>query len=269
MQLKFRAGRFCRHKTGAQYNVLLSEPPQTQYDLRFNLLGIPVRVHPFFWLAALLLGLSANEKPALMLIWVGTVFVSILVHEMGHALAARAYGWPPSITLHGFGGLASYRPTYHSARNQILITAAGPSAGFLFAALILALIAASGHEVRFDPEFSSVLPIRFDLFGPRNLNFLIFDLLYVNIFWGLVNLLPVFPLDGGQVAREVLVLVHPADRLRQSLWLSVIVAAVVAVLAFTKLHDTYIAIFFAYLAYTSYTALQAYFGPGGGLGGSR
>lgn len=249
--------------------MLLAEPPRSQFDLNFSLLGIPVRIHPFFWVVALLMGLSTSEKPDRMLIWVGVVLVSILVHEFGHALTARSYGWPPAITLHGFGGLASYRPTYHSARSQILITAAGPGAGFLFAALILALIAASGHEVQFDREFSSVLPIRFQLYDSMPMNILLFDLLYVNIFWGLVNLLPVYPLDGGQVAREVLGLVNPADSVRQSLWLSVIVAAVVAVLAFTRLNDKFIAIFFAYLAYTSYSTLKAYFGPGGGLGGFR
>ena len=49
-------------------------------------------------------------------------------------------------------------------------------------------------------------------------------MLYVNIFWGLVNLLPVYPLDGGQIARELLELASPADGVRQSLWLSVIAA---------------------------------------------
>ena len=88
---------------------------------------------------------------------------------------------------------------------------------------------------------------------------LISDLLYMNIFWGLVNLLPIYPLDGGQISREVLATGQSvATALRQSLWLSVIVAAAVAVLAFTRLNDKYIAFFFAYMAYTSYSTLQAF-----------
>ena len=51
--------------------------------------------------------------------------------------------------------------------------------------------------------------------------------------------------------------------------LNTIAAGVIAVLAFTRLDDKYIAFFFAYLAYTSYSTLQATFGPGGGLGGYR
>lgn len=242
--------------------MLLAEPPQSPYDLHFSLLGIPVRVHPLFWAVALLFGLSGNQKPVDMLLWVGTVFVSILVHEMGHALAARSYGWPPRITLHSFGGLASYHPTFHNTRSQILITAAGPGAGFLFAGLIIASIALAGHRVIFGWQFG-LLPLRYEGFESDQLNMLIADLLYVNIFWGLINLLPVYPLDGGQISRELLALVSPADSVRQSLWLSVIAAAAVAVLAFTRLNDKYIAIFFAYLAYTSYSTLQA-FGSGSG-----
>lgn len=228
-----------------------------------------MRVHPFFWLAGLLLGLNGNQKPAEMLLWIGTFFVSIIVHELGHALTARAHGWEPWITLHGFGGLASYRPTYHSTRSQLLITAAGPGAGFLFAAVLLAAIAAAGHEVRFGWHFGTLLPVQFAGFASDRLNMLLSDLLFINIFWGLVNLLPVYPLDGGQISRELLELAHPADGVRQSLWLSVVTAVVVAILAFTKMHDHFVAFFFGYLAYTSYTALQQYFGPGGGLGRFR
>ncbi len=261
--------RDCGAKHTGAASVFLNEPPRTQYDLNFSLLGIPVRVHPMFWGIALLMGLGGNPKLPEMLMWVGTVFVSILVHEMGHALAARAFGWPPHITLHGFGGLASYRPSYHSPVSQILITAAGPAAGFAFALVICAAIAASGHRVTIDRDFGFVGPIYWDPYHSRWTDRLILDLLFVNIFWGLVNLLPIIPLDGGQIARELLGLANPRDGLRQALWLSVISAAVAAILAYTKLHDTYLTFLFAYLAYNSYTALQAMFGPGGGLGGFR
>jgi Zn-dependent protease len=222
-----------------------------------------------FWLVSLLLGLGGNPKPDQMLLWVGTVFVSIIVHEMGHALMARAHGWQPSITLHGFGGLASYRPTYHTTSSSLLISIAGPAAGFLFAAGVLATLMALGHRVEFDWPPLSRMPFTWEGFDSQRANMLVFFLLYVNIFWGLVNLLPVYPLDGGQIAREVLCVFNPSDGMRQSLWLSVIMAGAIAVLAFTRLDDKYIAFFFAYLAYTSYSTLQANFGPGGGLGGYR
>ena len=95
------------------YRVLFSEPPRSPWDLRFWALGFPVRVHPFFWLVAALLGLG-DGRPQPVVIWVGVVFVSVLVHELGHALAARYFRWPASIVLYGGGGLAlleERRPT--------------------------------------------------------------------------------------------------------------------------------------------------------------
>jgi hypothetical protein len=132
----------------------------------------------------------------------------------------------------------------------------------------LAIVALSGHRVTFTwPE--SVFPFRFEGYKTPTLNWLISDLLWVNIFWGLVNLLPIYPLDGGQISLEVFQLYNPRDGLRQSLWLSVIVAAGCGVLALVKLEDTFLAIFCAYLAYTSYATLQSYFGSGGGWGEYR
>lgn len=248
--------------------MILNEPPRTQYDLNFRVLSIPVRVHPLFWLAAVLLGVRGNEQPQRLMLWVGAVFVSILVHELGHALAARFCGWDPRITLHVFGGLASYQPTYRSPKRQILITLAGPGAGFLFAGLITVSIAASGHRLLFGwPDF--VLPVVFAPYASNPLNWLLLDLLYVNIFWGLVNLLPIYPLDGGQVSQEVFQLVNPRDGLRQSLWLSIVVAAGAGILAYVRMQEIFLLLFFGYMAYMSYTTLQGYFGPGGGLGGYR
>jgi Zn-dependent protease len=246
--------------------VLLTEPQPTPYDLSFRALGIPVRVHPMFWAVALLMGLSGNPEPAEMLTWVAAVFASILVHELGHALTARSFGADPRIVLYAFGGLAAYQGARRTTLNQLLIVAAGPLAGFAFAAVLLAAIRAAGHQVLIDWNFRWILPVLFEPFESDHLNRLIIDLLFINIFWGLVNLLPVLPLDGGQIAREILGVFNPSDAVRQALWLSVIAAAVVAVLAFTRLNDRFIAIFFAYLAYTNYSTLRAYFGPGGGLG---
>jgi len=244
---------------------MFQEPPRSPYDLCFSVLGVPVRVHPMFWLVTLLLGLSGGGDPERMICWVAAVFISILVHELGHALTAKAHGWQPRISLHGFGGLAAYQPTYRSPSAQILITLAGPCAGFALAGFILAAVVASGHAVQFH---SYVLPV-FEPFDSFELTLLVSDLLFVNIFWGLVNLLPIFPLDGGQIARELFGLAMPGDGLRLSLWLSTLCAGLLAVLVFTKLRDQFLGIFFVYLAYNSFTQLQSLFGRGGGFGGGR
>src|SRR3954453_23886112 len=89
--------------------MILGEPPPSQGDLHFRLFGFPVRVHPFFWIATVFLGMGGSEKadPLDTLVWVAVVFVSILVHEMGHAIVQTYFGGHPRITLYGFGGLAS------------------------------------------------------------------------------------------------------------------------------------------------------------------
>jgi membrane-associated protease RseP (regulator of RpoE activity) len=252
--------------------VLLSEPTRTPYDLRFSVLGVPVRVHPFFWLITAILGARGNSKPAEVLLWVATVFVSILIHELGHALTARAFGWEPWITLYGMGGLASYRPTRQSHWRQIVISLAGPGAGFLFAALIVAGIAASGHPIFWTwPE--SVLPIATTPFfksdGTINVNLtnLVGDLLFVNIFWGLINLLPMLPLDGGRIAESALQIVDPRDGVQKALWLSIFVAIAAAAFAYLRLQDTFLILLCAYLAYTNFVTLQSL--NGGNLGGYR
>jgi Zn-dependent protease len=250
--------------------VLFTEPNRTPYDLCFNLFGIPVRVHPFFWLAALILGAGSDPDPVELLIWVGVFFASILIHEMGHAFLARAHGWQPWITLYGFGGLASYRPTYRSHAAQLMISFAGPGAGFLFAGLICGAVVAAGHQVVWSWPHT-LLPVQFEGFDNPKLNLLIAQLLYVNIFWGLANLLPIWPLDGGRISGELFTMANPRDGLKLSLVLSIFVAVGAAVLVYTRLHDQFLALFCAYLAYNSYAALQSYTGGGygGGYGGYR
>jgi stage IV sporulation protein FB len=92
-------------------------------------------------------------------------------------------------------------------------------------------------------------------------------LLEVNIWWGLMNLLPVYPLDGGQFLRELLGYLRVPDALEKSLWISIFTAAGVALYAFARVHDYYLAAMFGYLAYTSFQTLQALTGRGGGYGG--
>src|SRR3954468_9177048 len=85
---------------------MLGTPETTAYDLRFRLSGIPVRIHPLFWLVMALLGYQPGNLPAL-LVFVAVAFLSILVHEFGHGLMARAFGDSPAILLYGMGGLCT------------------------------------------------------------------------------------------------------------------------------------------------------------------
>lgn len=249
--------------------MLPTDPPPTSADLNFRLFGIPVRVHPWFWIVALLLGMSVPD-PVALLIWIAAVFVAVLIHELGHAAMMRAYGYFPSITLYAMGGYTSYGPGAFHARNHgtaehLSISAAGPAAGFAFAALLYGLLRLAGYDVIALVGLPFVVllivpPPEIVLSAPFT-NF-INDLLFISVFWGIVNLLPIYPLDGGHIARSVLVRLHPTQGTRWSLMLSFLMAVLVAVMAAVQWRDFYAAIFFGYLAYGSYMMLAVY----GGLG---
>lgn len=255
------------------------EPPESPYDLRFRLGSIPVRVHWMFWVVTIFLGISQYDGPnatAAFLLWVGSVFVSILIHELGHALMFMRYHGRPWIVLYSMGGLAIDHGGRRSPYQQMAILIAGPGAGFLFAAIILLILAATGRYsylaipgVLEAPQNTLMMLdaylFRIHLSGgfpTVNLYLLVYLLLFINVFWGLVNLMPIYPLDGGQIAREWLTLTNPRDGLRQSLQLSIVTGIGLAVLAFVKLESLFMALMFGYLAYMSYQMLEQTRGGG-------
>lgn len=237
--------------------MLASEPPASEFDLRFRLLGMPIRVHPMFWVITVVLAAGARppdgiSQAAVIAIWTAVVFVSILVHELGHAFAARAYGWQPWIVLHGFGGLALYRPTYRTAWSTLLIAAAGPLAGFLLALAAIAACRVTNSSASFwGLELGGTRPI-----DDWRIELAIGDLLYVNLLWGALNLLPIWPLDGGHIAHELLAKVAPRGAMQGALLLSAVTAAAVAALAWQLFRLPYTTFFFGYMAWTNLQSLS-------------
>lgn len=244
---------------------LFQPPPPTQYDLRFSIAGIPVRVHPLFWLIALLFGASGDllQLP----IWVFVVFVSILIHELGHALAMRHHGQPSRIILHFAGGLTVPEPVSWGSgwanvalrsNQEIFISLAGPGAGFLLAALVAIGVTISGGSIITNWLFGVIpLPVAALMpIGGRVSSLLVTMLLWVNVFWGLINLVPVYPLDGGNVSRSLLLKADPVEGVRKSLWVSVIAGGLVAVAGLLVLRSIYMAFLFGLLAFQSYQSLQ-------------
>jgi Zn-dependent protease len=206
---------------------------------------------------------SKDADPKEILVWVAVVFVSILVHEFGHATMQRWFGGHPWVTLYGLGGLASCDDCDRSPMRQIVILLAGPGAGFLFAGIIAVALKASGHFGHFVLDW---VPIRWHLFDqayyvengrPAIVDLVIWDLLYVNIAWGLVNLLPVYPLDGGQITRELFSLRNPRAGIIYSLQLSAGVAVLFALYALSK-NSIYTCAMFGILAYNNFQTLRMY-----------
>jgi len=239
----------------------------TRFDLNFTFAGIPVRVHPLFWVIALLLGSGTNNL-LLILVWIVVVFISILVHELGHAFAFQRYGQPSSILLHFSGGLTipqslpwggGYANVGLTPNQHIAVSLAGPFAGFLLAGFILAVGTAMGGEIILR-TLLGIIPFPMISMSDSLLNQIFGTFLWVNIFWGFINLLPVFPLDGGQVSRYFFIQQDPYSGLRTSLLISVITGGILAVVGFVFLGSIYMAFLFGLLAFQSYQMLQ-------GLGG--
>ena len=169
--------------------------------LRFQLLGVPYAITPYFWVGSAILGSQLAQRAEygwlLLATWVLCVLVSIVVHELGHALAARRYGVQPYVELYQFGGL-TYLPGARLSRGQsIVVSLAGPAAGF--AAYLAVRGTLYGLEVTHLDGFFDGPSV-----GSWLSNYVADFLLYINGYWTLFNLLPILPLDGGQVSREVL-----------------------------------------------------------------
>jgi Zn-dependent protease len=235
--------------------VFLAEPPETPYDLRWRMFGVNVRVHPFFWLLSVLLGWSAYTQEGNLLflaVWVACVFVSILLHEFGHVWMGWLFGSKGHIVLYSFGGLAIGSNNLRRRWQRILVSLAGPGIQLLLYAVLLGLV------FFLPPEAGPAT------WGPYAQAGLIY-LLEINLIWPLFNLLPIFPLDGGQVSREVCQGVSPRQGASFALGLSMVLAAAIAIHALlgprSPLHlpiptGQYTAILFALLAVTSFQALQ-------------
>ena len=232
--------------------------------VRFTLFGIPVEIQPWFWLTAAFFGGLLNIKDPnglqYMLMFMFASTVSILVHEFGHALTGRRLaGGQPNIVLWAFGGLAYNRGARFTRWQDFWMTLMGPGAGFLLFIAIVALLA-----IFFGPGDAASLVTR-SLFGMgsgltestatffetrRPLFLMIYAFLWINFWWGLVNLLPVLPLDGGRIAE---IFVRPQSRVHT---IAIVAAASMAIFGLVKMESFYVAILFGYLAYQNYKALN-------------
>jgi Zn-dependent protease len=251
------------------HRMFLAAPQPTPADLQFSLFGIPVRVSGWFWVGAALLGwgicmsLARGDQQQLLqylVLWMAAVLFSLLVHEMGHALAYRWFGQSAQVVLYHLGGLAIPNAWGRGARRpweRLIISAAGPLAQLVLAAAIVAVLKAGGYAVPF-PVRSMGLALGLYEGADINSRFLfafVFFLLQVNIFWPLLNLVPVPPLDGGQIVREGLLSLGVADAARIAAMVGVAAGAFVAWWGYTH-NEPYLGIMFAMLTVSCFQSLS-------------
>lgn len=233
--------------------MFLAEPPRSDFDLRFPLFGVPVRIHPTFWLFGAILGWPwLNLGFEYLLLWIGCMFVSILVHEMGHVFMALVFGRPTHVVLYGMGGLAIGDFHLRERWKRIAISLGGPALGLLLYALVWAL-----SNFALDPIALMQQPA---------LENCIVMLLWMNLWWNLLNLVPVWPLDGGHVSRELFSAAFPGNGIRYSLGFSFLIAGLAALysiiaynersLWYPPLDARFAALLFGILAVNSFLSLQ-------------
>jgi Zn-dependent protease/CBS domain-containing protein len=159
--------------------------------------GIEVRIHATFFLLLAVLasfyGAQGGASGALkVMIFFLLVFMCVLLHEFGHAFAAKAYGIKTAdITLLPIGGVARMERMPEKPAQELVVAIAGPLVNVVIAAALLFVLGVTG-----DLDFS-------DLLDPTKFNAL-WALLCTNVMMVIFNLIPAFPLDGGRVLRALL-----------------------------------------------------------------
>ncbi|MEN0067116.1 MAG: M50 family metallopeptidase [Myxococcota bacterium] len=176
----------------------------------FRAFGFRINVQMSFLVLAglyVLMGLQAQLPLIALVSWPIVIFLSIVWHELGHAATARYLKVPVGdIELHGLGGHVTTGRS--DARRQLLISLAGPGAGILLGLVAIFATQALGYD-----------PFKLMWTGPWYLSpelIVLSQILFVNIVWSLVNLLPMRPLDGGNALLAMLTLnLRDSQRARQ------------------------------------------------------
>lgn len=178
---------------------------------------MPVTVRGSFLFVAAFIGFTGVGNISETAAWIGIVFVSILIHELGHALTARMYGSQVAIELNGLGGLTRWSVDEEriTPGRRALIAAAGSATGLAFGGAVWLVASQFGP---YDPL-------------PR---FILESTIYVNVFWGLLNWLPIRPLDGGHLLESLLEKVVPdrADAIAKGVFIATSALALLAAIRF-------------------------------------
>lgn len=164
---------------------------------------IAVRVDPLFFLLVIFLSVyNSNFDPVGSLIWGVVIFLSVFVHELGHAFTALFFGQTASIEFVGFGGVTRRHGPSISLLQEFILVLNGPLAGFCLALLAGGMLTFFGNDL------------------PTILKYFLLITAYANIFWTVVNLLPIQPLDGGHLLRIALTSVFGLKGTKIALFLS-------------------------------------------------
>lgn len=208
--------------------------------MQFRLLDVPVRVNPLFLITAVALWYMLGSRSwAELGVWVAVMFTGVLLHEYGHALTGRWFGLVPRIELYALGGLTWWEtPRELSPVRRIAISFAGPLVGIVIG--IVALTAMSAGA----PARGTVA------------HFALWSLVWVNLGWGILNLMPLLPLDGGSIMASVFELVSPGRGRRFAHYVSLGIAGAIGIWALSQTW-IFLALLVGLLGFNNFRAIQA------------
>jgi stage IV sporulation protein FB len=193
---------------------------------------IPIRIFPLFWLLAALIGWINTYTYVGTFLWMIVILLSVLIHEYGHALTSLLFGQRARIDLVGLGGLTQRQGPKLKLWKEFLVTFAGP-----FASILLSL--------------GAYVILQFMTEKETLLFYLVKITFMANLFWTILNLLPVQPLDGGQLLRIILEGLFGIKGIKAALFLSLVFSGLIT-LYFLMNQALLIGVLFLLLTYESY-----------------
>lgn len=200
---------------------------------------IPISIYPIFWLLAAGIGWINTFNLLGTCVWIIVILYSVLVHEYGHALSSIFFGQTAQISLVGFGGVTQREGTKLKLWQDFIVVFNGPLAGFLLC------IAAFGiQQVLIGSNMSPLIA------------YMIQVTFYVNLFWTILNLLPVQPLDGGKLLSITLEGMLGLKGIKIALFISLVLSAVLG-LAFFAMHAVLVGVIFLMFTFENYRSWKS------------
>lgn len=196
---------------------------------------IPIFIHPIFWFLIFFIGFINDTSIVSILLWAAIAFISVLIHEYGHALTALAFGQKAEIHLVGLGGLTQREGSKLALWKDFIVVLNGPLAGLLLGSA--AYLLAKTLDGHLNSLLEHALWITF----------------YANMVWTAINLLPIYPLDGGHLLRIILESIFGMRGIKTSLFISCIFSILLGICYFIA-QNMMLGAIFLLLAFESYRA---------------
>jgi len=199
---------------------------------------IPITIHPLFWLISIFIGWIWTSTITGALICVVVIVGSVLVHEFGHALTAVAFGQKTRIELAAFGGFTYRQGGKLKLWKEFLVVLNGPLAGFSL--FVLAYLV-----FRYIPITNSALL------------FLVKFTFIANLFWTVINLVPVLPLDGGHLLSIILESIFGFKGIKMAIMIGLVIAIAISV-GFFIIGQFLVGALFLILTFEGFRSLRYY-----------